>query len=76
MIDKSVYMILKMRYTIFEEKIYPCYLSDFCGAMILECVIMIFDVDNMNFKLAIWFRCGIFRGFLWGGRLWRGCRFG
>ena len=40
MIGKSVYMILKMRYTIFEEKIYLCYLSDFCGMMILEYVIM------------------------------------
>ena len=64
MISKSVYMILKMRYMIFEEKIYPCYLGDFCGMMILEYVIMIFDVDNMIFKLAIWFRCGISRGFL------------
>ena len=49
MIGKSAYMILKRRYTIFEEKIYPCYLSDFCGTMILEYVIMIFDVDNMIF---------------------------
>ena len=57
-------MILKMRYTIFEEKIYPCYLSDFGGMMIFEYVIMIFDVDNMIFKLVILFRYGIFRGFL------------
>ena len=64
MIGKSVYMILKMRYMIFEEKIYPCYLSDFGGMMIFGYVIMIFDVDNMIFKLAIWFRCGISRGFL------------
>ena len=41
MIGKSAYMILKMRYTIFEEKIYPCYLSDFSGMMIFENVIMI-----------------------------------